>query len=160
MKLTFDEIKSATRGALEVREEDGKIIFERFSKEQKEYYKSFCERFYIRTSATVSVMLDFVTDADSLTIDYDMGRLNMVVCDFMFFDVWEDDLMIAHLGSYSREKLSETVTVPLSKGEKRIRIFFPNAFDLSIKGLSLDGATLFRESKRGLRTLIHGDSIT
>ena len=160
MTLTFDDIKNAARGAVFFREEGGLLYFERFSEEQKAYYEGVCERFFIRTRATTSVILDFVTDASSMTLSYEMGRLNMVVCDFMFFDVWEDDVMTAHVGAYSREKLRETVNIPLRPGKKRVRIFFPGAFDMSIGGITLEGASLFAPSERGPRVLIHGDSIT
>ena len=160
MTLNFDDIKRAARGAVFFREKGGLLYFERFSEEQKAYYESVCERFFVRTRATTSVILDFVTDADSMTLAYEMGRLNMVVCDFMFFDVWEDGIMTSHLGAYSRERLAEALNIPLRPGKKRVRIFFPNAFDMSIRELTLNGATLFSPSERGRRVLIHGDSIT
>jgi len=160
MILSLENIKSITKGALAVREENGWLRFDRFSSEQKSVYEEACEKFFIRTAATASICLDLVTDAESITLDYEMGRLNMIAPDFMFFDVWEDGIMTAHLGRATREKFAECLSIPLSCGEKRVRIYFPNLFDMSIRSIELNGASFFRAVEGSRKALILGDSIT
>ena len=160
MKLTLDDIKSITRGAIDIVECDGSYRFERFSEEQKSVYKNRSERSYIRTSATASVVLDFYTDSETLCFNYQINRLNMVTPDFLFFDVWEDDLLTHHVGEYKKEALSATANIKLSAGEKRVRIFFPNLFKMSISAPILDDGASFRPSEGKRHALILGDSIT
>ena len=160
MKLTLDDIKSITRGAIDIVECDESYRFERFSDEQKTVYKDGRERSYIRTAATASVVLDFYTDSETLRFDYEIDRLNMVTPDFLFFDVWENDILTHHAGEYKKEKLTAKADIKLSKGEKRVRIFFPNLFAMSISAPILDGGASFRPSERKRRALILGDSIT
>ena len=160
MKLTFDDIKSITRGAVDIAERDGFYRFERFSEEQKAVYKDRRERSYVRTAATASVVLDFYTDSENLRFDYEIDRLNMVSPDFLFFDVWENDLLTHHVGEYKKDKLTSEADIKLRPGEKRVRIFFPNLFAMSISAPILDDGASFRPSERKRRALILGDSIT
>lgn len=159
MKLTFDDIKSITRGAVDIAERDGYYRFERYTEEQKAAYEGR-QRSYIRTSATASVVLDFYTDSENISFDYEIDRLNMVMADFMFFDVWEDDIMTHHIGDYCTSPITNTVNLKLSKGEKRVRIYLPNIFKMNIGNVILDDGASFRQAKKTRRALILGDSIT
>ncbi len=160
MKLTFEDIKSITRGALSVSVRDGFYRFERFSEEQKRVYKDLLERSFLRTGATSSVVLDFRTNSESLAFDYEIDRLNMVAPDYLFFDVWEDELMTHHIGAYSKERLYSSASIKLSPGEKRVRIFLPNLFKMNITPILLDDGASFCPTERKRRALILGDSIT
>ena len=160
MTLSFDDIKSITRGAVDIVECDGLFRFDRFSDEQKAVYKDGRQRSYARTGATASVVLDFHTDSETLRFDYEIDRLNMVSPDFLFFDVWENDLLTHHVGEYKKEKLIAAANIKLKPGEKRVRIFFPTLFAMSISAPILDDGASFRPSERKRRALILGDSIT
>ena len=160
MKLSFDDIKSITRGAIAIEECDGFYRFERFSEEQKAVYKDGRQRSYARTAATASVILDFYTDSETLSFNYKIDRLNMVSPDFLFFDVWENYLLTHHVGEYKKEKLTSKANIKLTKGEKRVSIFFPNLFSMSISAPILDDGASFRPTERKRRALILGDSIT
>ena len=160
MTLTYDAMKSITRGAVSITEKDGFYRFERYAEEQKKAYEGTRQRSYLRVGATASVVLDFYTDSETLTFDYEIDRLNMVLADYMFFDIWEDDIMTFHIGEYSVEKMLSTAKIKLSKGEKRVRIFLPNIFKMNLSALTLDDGASFRPSKAKGRALILGDSIT
>ena len=160
MKLTFNDIKNATRGAVKIEERDGFYHFDRYREEEKAAYEGTRQRSYIRTVATSSVVLDFYTDSEAITFDYEIDRLNMVMANYMFFDVWEDDIMVYHVGEYSTEPKSATATLKLSKGEKRVRIYLPNIFKMTITAPVLDEGATFRPAEKKRRALILGDSIT
>lgn len=159
MKLTFENIKSITRGAVTIEERDGYFRFERYSDEQKAAYDDR-QRSQIRTSATTSVVLDFYTDSENITFDYEIDRLNMVMADFMFFDLWEDDIMTHHIGEYSTTPIKTTAHIKLSQGEKRVRLYLPNIFKMNIGNITLDEGATFRPTEKKRRALILGDSIT
>lgn len=160
MKLGFEDIKSITRGAVRIEEKGGFYFFERYAEEQKAAYEGTRQRSYIRTAATSSVVLDFYTDSEKLTFEYEIDRLNMVMANFMFFDVWEDDVMTHHIGEYSTEPKSGVAEINLSKGEKRVRVYLPNIFKMSITAPILDDGASFRPTEKKRRALILGDSIT
>ena len=160
MRLTLENIKSITRGALEIREENGSFFFERYTEEQKNFYKDILPRSYVRTVACASIILDFYTDSRTLSLDYEIDQLNMVVDDFLFFDVWEDDRMCAHVGAYAKGRLAERAEIKLSEGKKRVRVYFPNIFKMSISNVTLDDGASLEPAKIGLRTYVLGDSIT
>lgn len=160
MTLTLENVKEIVRGALSVREEDGSFFFERFTEEQKNFYALAYERSAIRTEATASVILDFYTDSETLSFDFLIDQLNYNLSDFLFIDVWEDDLMVAHIGEHRKKMLSSSAKIALTKGEKRVRIFLPNIFKTSISNIVLDDGASLRASEKGRRALILGDSIT
>ena len=159
MKLTLENIKSITNGALTIEERDGYYRFERYTEEQKAAYENR-QRSYIRTSATSSIVLDFYTDSENINFDYEIDRLNMIMADYMFFDVWEDDVMTYHIGAYSTEPMKTTANLSLSKGEKRVRIYLPNIFKMNISAPILDDGAYFRPAEKKKCALILGDSIT
>lgn len=160
MTLTLEDIKTITKGALSVREEDGKFYFERFSEEQRNYYLTTFERSGIRTAATASVILDFYTDSESLAFNYEIDQLNYNLSDFLFFDVYEDEIMIAHVGEHKKKWLEGSVNITLKKGKKRVRVYFPNIFKMSISGVTLDEGASLSAHGGGRKALILGDSIT
>ena len=160
MTLTLNDIRKITRGALSVREEAEKFYFERFSEEQKDYYLKAFERSGIRAAATASVILDFYTDSENLSFDYEIDQLNYNLSDFLFFDVYEDSIMIAHVGEHKKKWLSGSVNIPLKKGEKRVRVYFPNIFKMSVSKVTIDDGASLRAHVGGRKALILGDSIT
>lgn len=159
MILNLENIKSITKGALSVGEADGRFFFERFTEEQKSFYRQANERSGVRTEANASIVLDFYTSSESLAFDIEMDQLNYMVSDSMFVDIWEDDIMIAHIGNHCKKFLKVSVNLPLSKGEKRVRIYLPSIFRSTLSELTLDdGATI--RATGGRSALILGDSIT
>ena len=56
MKLTLDQVRSITHGALSVTEENGTFTFCRFTDYQAELYKSIKD-FYVKVPATSGVPL-------------------------------------------------------------------------------------------------------
>ena len=68
MKLTIEQIKKITKGAVRIEEIDGRIAFFRFTKEQEEAYSTWDADFYKKTFATAGIKLEFYTDSTSLFI--------------------------------------------------------------------------------------------
>lgn len=55
MKLSFNQIKQITTGAVLVKEEDGMISLKRFTQEQEELYKVTNQGFYNKTFSTAGI---------------------------------------------------------------------------------------------------------
>ncbi|MBQ8720467.1 MAG: hypothetical protein IJY65_05480 [Clostridia bacterium] len=160
MKLSIKDIRKITFGALSVTEENGVFTFHRFTDEQKSVYATEHPEFRRRSDSTASVILDFLTDSDILSFDYETESKVGPHRDYAFFDIWENDVMIAHKGAYFEELRQDSVSIKLSSGKKRVRVFFPNLFKMTVSNFTLsDGAELIPIKKK-LRALILGDSIT
>ncbi len=169
MKLTFEQVKACTKGAMEVREENGAAAFYRFSPAQSAPYDlPDCpeERFRYTCDTTASVMVDFWTDADAITLTLSGtcldGRPEIPV------EILENGTMV------QSAKVARTVDstgqvvpygpatfrFPLSKGEKRVTVC---PFYLTVNRISdviLENATTFRPYEHAKTMLAFGDSIT
>ncbi len=169
MKLTFEQVKACTKGAMEVREENGAAAFYRFSPAQSAPFDlPDCAegRFRYTCDTTASVMVDFWTDADAITLTLSGtcldGRPEIPV------EILENGTMV------QSAKVARTVDstgqvvpygpatfrFPLSKGEKRVTVC---PFYLTVNRISdviLENATTFRPYEHAKTMLAFGDSIT
>lgn len=156
MTLTTSDIKSICFGALRIEEIDGCTHFSRFTKEQEEVYVRVGRS--PRERATSSVLLDFSTDSESISLKYKVERASAT--DFYYFDLYENDVMIHHEGESSAEVYHGSFSLRLGRGEKRVRLYMPWSFGLIIEELALDDGAFFRRTERTRKALILGDSIT
>ncbi len=152
--LLLSDIKKIAFGAIEICNEEEDFRFFRFENSARENYK-------LVGLSTASVMLDFITDSETLFFDYKCTRrVDRAHC---FFDIYENNVLIGHTGKICEKEevsLSGHYETKLSKGEKRIRIYFPNLYEGRISRFCLDeGASVKRSEKRG-SILMMGDSIT
>ena len=69
MKLTLQDVRMMTHGALDVREVDGQFIFTRFTDRQQAYYDEIKPDFGVKAHATSGVRLEFFTDAEKFSFD-------------------------------------------------------------------------------------------
>ena len=154
MILSTESIKSITFGAIKVYENEGKTLFSRFEGDPVEYYKT-------SGRSTASVMLDFYTDSETLSLDYSVHK--RIDRNHAYFDLYEDEVMVSHFGKTLEKDESEYTghfETSLGKGEKRIRLYFPNLFETRIISMSLDDGSTVRRSEKKKKLLMMGDSIT
>ena len=156
MRLSANDIKKITFGALRYEERDGWLGFSRFTEEQAQIYAS--HDFSPREIASSSIMLDFSTDSEHLSFDYRVvpGSSRRMY----FFDIYKDDVMICHKGEEVAELCSGHVEVLLGGGTKRVRVCLPWSFGAEIKALTLDDGARFTRTEKKHRALVLGDSIT
>ena len=160
MKLTFDQIKSILHGAVRTEEKDGKLFLYRFTEAQTEAYKGYKEAFYIKSFASSSMRLEFMTDSQNLCFSADVKRASSRK--FFSFDVYVDGAMkLNSYGEYSNDPCGEIeFSVKLGEGEKRVAIYLPWSAATMIKELSLDEGATITPIKKDLTLLSFGDSIT
>ena len=158
MKLTLQDVRTMTHGALDVREVDGKFVFTRFTDRQQAYYEEIRPDFGVKAHATSGVRLEFLTDAAKFSFDY---RTTIASSrEFYYFDVFVDGVMVEHFGELPCEKKSGTVRFTLPEGSHLVTLYFPNLFAMQIANFTLsDGATV-TPVKRERKLLMLGDSIT
>lgn len=175
MKLTFEEIKSITTGAVELRECEDGIHFERFTKEERELYRlrgetTFGAAFPQKMPATAGVRLTFRTNSQSLGLSF-----AAIVSSRRYFGVavYKDSekiCIIDNLNDYERidplerkKEFGETeynISVPLGVGEGVVTIYMPWSVSIVLHELALDdGATVTPAAPHKV-LLVYGDSIT
>ena len=140
MKLTLEQIREITHGALSVAEENGAFVFRRFTEKQAQMYETIND-FRVKVPATSGVRLEFLTDADSFSFDY---RIDIASSRrFYFFDVFVDGVMVQHFGHENIRVAESTLTVKLTEGEHRVAIYLPCLAKATLSNVTVsDGATL------------------
>ena len=158
MKLTLKDIKPITLGTLDITECDGNVCFSRFTDNQLEHYKNTNESFYKKAKHTASILMDFTTDSETLSFHYEVSEA--ATRTLHYFDIYENDMMILHIGADTLEVTGGDVNLKLGRGMKRIRIYFPFSQKTVLRDFTLDDGAAVIASERQLDALILGDSIT
>ena len=159
MFLTLTDIKKITFGAVNVIEENGVFIFNRFTEKQKEYYKNYRTiSLYGKTNATAGIRFSFKSDTSYLKFNYYLTYGSSR--DFAYFDIFINKELSYHVG---KEKLDDNICsfeCKMPKGENYIEIYFPWSTHAKLCNVEIeDNASLIPVSRS--KTLIaYGDSIT
>lgn len=159
MNITIETLKNITLGVENISEEDGFIVFSRFTEDEKRLYEEKKSEIASRAIATASVRLACLTDAERLSFDYKtILASSRTTCGY--FDLYQDGYLTHHVGegTFSGEVIH--VEVELKKGVKRVELYFPWSVNALLKNISFDGATLLEPVKREKTLLAFGDSIT
>ncbi len=163
MLLDIKDIKKITFGAERIIENENGFNFYRFNeKEQEVYQTDMYSRFpsyYQKTLATSGIRFDFHTDAEVISFDYEAKKVTSLTdC---YFDLYCDKDLYASIG-FNNEENSTTgeLTVKLPYGTKRVTLYFPNSFSVSVKNIQLKNASIIKPASFNKKILVYGDSIT
>ena len=171
MKLSLDQIKSITFGAVRVEEEADGIHFYRFTKEQEELYRTMREKsLLVKTFATSGICFRFRTDSAILSF---CGQTTPgSTRSYFSFELFVDGEKIGGVDNFVPEsypKGKPNVPFPLGEfsaefelgeGEKVVELYFPWSVSAALRDVILsDGATV-TPLPREKKFLIFGDSIT
>lgn len=174
MKLSFEQIKNITTGAVRVEEEEGKIKFFRFTKEQEVLYKKTSieqnRRFDERCIATAGIRFAFKTNSTTIKMKFEV--LKCTSREYFSFDVFVNGKEVGYIDNFSQVELSPNyteVTLPLGKfekefaigvGDKDLCIYFPWSVCPVLEELCLDDGAFIEAIKPEKKLLLFGDSIT
>lgn len=171
MKLTMEQIKSITQGAVHVSEENGRVKFHRFTAEQEQAYKEIGrEDFYIKTFATAGIQLAFKTDSEKLFLK--VFTSDTTSRSFFAHDVLINGERVESLDNFSGktpegDQLFEEFPLGeyskqfnLGKRMKEVRILFPFSVCSEIMELSMDDGADIIPLKKKKKMIFFGDSIT
>ena len=165
MKLTLDDIKRITSGALEITEDNGVFSFCRFEQKAKEYYENCGNNgFRLKSRASSSMRLDFMTNSDKFdvdfTVDYGSSRT------YYYFDVCVDGIIRKHLGEevawIKKGHISLKVSdyIPQDGAEHRITLWLPNLASAKLSNVEIDDGSTLAPINYKMKLLCLGDSIT
>ncbi len=159
MELTFEQIKSATFGAVDLTF-NGAIEFSRFTKKQIEFNKLNPDGVrvnYQKSLSTSSVVIDFYSNSEEFSAKIKtFVSTGQTKC---YVDLLVDGELFAHDGYDGDRDGQINFNLRLPKGEKRIALYLCNLFKCEIESIFLsDGATF--ATVTGKKYLFIGDSIT
>jgi len=158
MKLTLEGLQSITTGAVSITQEDGWFRFCRFAHKPEVYFPDDTT-FQAKVTATASVTLDFITDAQQLSFQYQAARASSR--SFFFFDLYVNDALVATHGQADADaQLNGQFCHALPGGENHIRLYFPNLYTMQLKDISLAGAAYVHPAEHARTMICFGDSIT
>jgi len=170
MKLNFEQIASATQGAVQIKEEAAGIAFYRFTDEQVELYRREHSHYLAKVFAASGITLSFSTDSESLTLNVCLASASSRT--FYSFDVMVNGRVIGYMDNvpdadecpptYLREYPfgENKKTFSLGEGQKTVEIFFPWTMSVHLTELSLDDGASFTPLPQRKKLLAFGDSIT
>ncbi len=172
MKLSFDDIKSISLGAVDFLVEADGITPFRFTREQRNVYQEVQYGFWIKSHGAAGIVLRFRTDAEqlSLTLETSNARCRSFFSADLVIDGKKTD-SLDNITGVEMEKKYAAQSFPgsagihekifdLPKGEKDIALHLPWSKRTKIHTLDLIGASFFKPIKPKRKILFFGDSIT
>ena len=159
MKLTFEQIKPATLGVMEVTQEDGLICFYRFTKAQRDMYRQTNEGFYHKSLSSAGVKLCFCTNSRKIAltvhVSYPTSR------DYFGLNIRADGVEVGHIDNWeSRQMGVFSGEFSLAEGEKTVTVYLPWSVCTKLETLELDDGATFVPVRPEKKLLMYGDSIT
>lgn len=170
MKLSFDQIKEITTGAVQFQEENAMLLLKRFTQAQEELYKATNRDFYNKTFSTAGIKFLFKTDSVNLFIKF--KTMVSSLRKYFSVDVFVDGKLIGDVSNFSDVGLPQNYTqieVPLGdfskkfqlgEGEKTVCVHLPWSVKTLIEEISIDDNSFIKSVKPQKKLIAYGDSIT
>lgn len=159
MRLSYETICSIAEGAVRIEQTEDAVRFHRFTEVQQEMYRLVSpENFYVKTFATSGIRLCFETDSSFLRLKYRMTKASGRT--YGWFDVYENDVLIAHFGGDTAQPLSDEAEIFFRQGEKLVQIYFPWSAAGELLSMELEDGASVRPVQKDKTILAFGDSIT
>lgn len=171
MKLSLEQLRAITCGAVSVEQEADGVHFYRFTQEQLALYKVRNADFYSRALSTAGIRFCFRTNSRKVALEAHLTPQAGVRL-FFSFDVfvngafkanWSNFEGVEMTGNYKETPLPVgdfSWETDLGEGEKEVSIQLPWSMCVALKGLYLDDNATVIPVKRDKKLLCFGDSIT
>lgn len=161
MRLTFEQIKAITTGAVSIEQEETGIRFYRFNREQRTLSQPRVRFMEEKLRSVAGIQLFFRTDSRTLYLRTTVSKGS--ASNHFSFDLFVNGAHIDSLDNLDQEEHELGTfekTFRLREGTKDVCLYFPWSVATVIEELSLeDGASLI-PTPPAKKLLIYGDSIT
>ncbi|MBQ9098523.1 MAG: SGNH/GDSL hydrolase family protein [Clostridia bacterium] len=151
MKLSFEQIKRSTFGALSVKEESDGIHFAKCTEKQVAAWYALSQTLGVRSETTTGIRLDFHTNSKTLSF---------TAVDGDKFEVLINGLQRYRIHAEAYRAKCEKPTFDLEEGEKRVTLIFPSHSRGVLGDVELDDGSYITPHKHATKMLFIGDSIT
>ena len=164
MKLSTEQIRAVTKGAVRVCEEEGMTVFHRFTEAQEQLYSAVDSDFYMKCFATAGVRLEFFTSSKNLKMT--LFAVSGSSRKYFNCDVYVDGEPTYSFGADRDAYRGGLVTVSGEcqltgeKEEKKVVIYLPWSVTARIVSLELDDDATLTPVEHARKMIIFGDSIT
>ena len=151
MKLTFDQIKAITFGAIRFEETENGLLFHKFTQKQLDAYLALSETLYQRALSTTGIRLDFHTNSKTFTFKA-KGK----------YDLYVNGLLREHYKTPTVEEYTVALTDPIGDpiDEARVTLYFPSHSAGVLCSVELDDGATVTPHRFDRKMLMIGDSIT
>ena len=158
MRLSFDEIKSISVGAVAIEEKNDGIHFLKCTPAQTSAWYALSDILGERSLSTTGIRLDFVTDSKSFSFGSSSGKC---------YELFVDSEFVGAIVPAENDSQKINYSVKLSdacgkeKNEYRVTVVFPshNAPGV-LTYVELDDGSYFKHCEYSSKLLFIGDSIT
>lgn len=135
---------------------DAEVQFYRFSATQQAAYAARKSSFGEKCYASASVMLDFVTDSQALSLaaKFEVGSSNKIWA----IDLMIDGVLCQHTSGEGWGDFEFSFALP--EGVKRVTVVFPWSVRTTLKNIEISDDAFILPLEKQLRILSIGDSIT
>ena len=158
MKADFALIRSLIRGAVEIKEENGRIQMSRFTPAEREVYRENAS-FTVRTFAASGMRLEFRTDARSFAFSGSAAPASSRV--FYYFDVAVNGVLCHHVGFESCQEQPEFhFEIPMDGSLNEVCVYFPCLTRIGLAGVDFSGESVIEPTVKKHSMICYGDSIT
>ena len=156
MILNFEQIKSVTKGAVKIWEENGAIRFAKCTDKQVEaWYKHGSDLLGRRAEATTGVRLDFYTDSKAFAFKTASGDKFEILIDGVTRERY-----VRGEDKFIEKAVSLTDSIGREKSEVRVTLVFPSHSIGSLEYVKIDDGAYLRAPEYKTKMLFIGDSIT
>lgn len=150
-RLTFDEIKNITFGAVKITEEADGVHFFKCTDKQNEAWKALSEVLGTRALTTTGVHMEFYTDSKTLRFSFIQGGK---------FDIWIDGVLMHKINMNQFRDEGKIPEIALGEGEKRVMLALPSHSTGVLSFIEVDDGAFVRAAEFKTKMLFIGDSIT
>ncbi len=154
MKLTFEQIRSVTVGAIKSEQRDGGIYLTRCTEKQVNSWADKSQAVHSNSKAATGVRLDFYTNSQNFTFKTLAGN---------YYEVMIDGMSVAQFKTADGSVESIVLSDPLghSKAEYRVTLVFPSHGPAAVlEYVEIDDGAYVRPCEYDCKILFIGDSIT
>ncbi len=160
MKLSLEQLKKITFGAVSMEEKEGKFYFYRFTEAQKKAYETTSPNdFYRKSFATAGVRFSFRTNSTTLAFDYDFFGFGSSR-EYGYFDLYINGALKKHFGVEGNYCQGGNMRISLPEGEKTLELYFPWSKCTAMSNVELDDGATLEGISRKYKMISFGDSIT
>lgn len=154
MKLSFEEIKTITVGAIDIGQTDEGVCFHKYLPSQINAWEKHDKMMAERAKTTTGIRLDFHTNSKNLALEFCQGEK---------FDIYIDGLLRYHIKDGHGKSFSVPLDTPFGEElpESRVTVYLPSHNVPGVlKGIELDDGSYVIPHKFDMKILFLGDSIT
>lgn len=154
MKLTLEQIKNITFGALRIWEDNGAVHFGKCTQKQVDAWYQVEQILGERSEATTGVKLDFHTNSKSFSF-----TIQDALIDETKYEIYIDNVMNYY---YFKDDFAESMSkhIELDGAEHRITLYLPGHGAGILESVEIDDGATLTPHKFDCKMLFIGDSIT